>query len=326
MLSKTDLRNDKKLCIDRACGALIGHAIGDSFGDAARTPENHLAFGITMDFREGPAPGTDDTEFALLTAQTLIETGGKLSDDAILAAWRKHVLPLPQIYRGGASEREAAENIRRGIHPPLSGQHNSHYMSDGAVMRIAPIGIVCAGDPAGAARLAEIESRISHWRDGIWGAQGVAAGIAVAMAGGTVDEVFRAAADVMPADSWSRATMKRTEDIIKTHGTLENAWMPLHHALWTEYKSVSPEAVAEAFAVFVLVKGDFRKGIIYAGNWGRDSDTIAAVVGSLCGAMHDRSGIPAEWIDKVRIAHGACLPITKGMDIVSVAEQLASLI
>jgi ADP-ribosylglycohydrolase len=326
MLSKADLKKDRKLCVDRACGALIGHAIGDSFGDAARTPENHLAFGITMDFREGPAPGTDDTEFALLTAQTLIETRGKLTDDAILAAWRKHVLPLPQIYRGGASEREAAENIRRGILPPLSGQHNSHYMSDGAVMRIAPIGIVSAADPAGAARLAEIESRISHWRDGIWGAQAVAAGIAAAMAGGSVDEVFRAAADVMPPDSWSRATMRRTEDIIKTHGTLENAWMPLHHALWTEYKSVSPEAVAEAFAVFVLVKGDFRKGIIYAGNWGRDSDTIAAVVGSLCGAMHGRSGIPAEWVEKVRIAHGACLPFTKGMDIFAVAEQLASLI
>ena len=141
-----------------------------------------------------------------------------------------------------------------------------------------------------------------------------------------MDEVFRAAMEVMPADSWSRATMKRADEIIETHKTLEHAWMPLHNALWTEYKSVSPEAVAEAFAVFVLVKGDFRRGIIYAGNWGRDSDTLAAVVGSLCGAMHGLTGIPQEWVEKVRIAHGACLPFTKGMDIFAVAEKLTSLI
>jgi ADP-ribosylglycohydrolase len=102
--------------------------------------------------------------------------------------------------------------------------------------------------------------------------------------------------------------------------------MPLHRALWTEYKAVAPEAVAESYAVFKLVDGDFRKGIVYAGNWGRDADTIAAIVGALCGAMHGASGIPPEWIEKVRIAHGACLPFTKGLDILEVATQLADLI
>jgi len=316
----------RSVCVDRARGALIGHAIGDSFGDAARTPENHFLYGITMDFREGAAPGTDDTEFALLTAQTLLTSNGVLSDNAVLASWQQHVLPLSELRRGGASEREAAANIRRGILPPLSGQHNSHYMSDGAAMRITPIGIVCAGDPHEAARLAEIESRISHWRDGIWGAQAVAAGVSVAMAGGTVDEIYAAAVEATPSDSWSRQMLVRTNEIVQQCGTLEQAWMPLHTALWTEYKAVAPEAVSEAFAVFKLVDGDFRRGIIYAGNWGRDADTIAAIVGALCGAMHGTAAIPAKWIDKVRISAGACLPVTKGMDIFNVAEQLVDLI
>jgi len=102
--------------------------------------------------------------------------------------------------------------------------------------------------------------------------------------------------------------------------------MPLHHALWSEYKAVAPEAVAEAFAVFMLVEGDFKRGIIYAGNWGRDADTIAAIVGALCGAMHGLSAIPQPWIDKVRVAHGACLPFSRGLDIFAVAEELAGLI
>ena len=326
MLSREELRRSKPLAVDRACGALIGHAIGDSFGDAARTPENHFLFGITTDFREGPAPGTDDTEFALMTAGTLVDCGGNLSDEAVLEAWRRHVLPLPELHRGGASEREAAQNIRRGVLPPLSGRYNAYYLSDGAAMRVCPVGIVTAGDPLEAARLAEIDARISHWRDGIWGAQAVAVGISVAMAGGTVDEVFRSALDSTPPDSWIRYNLTRAGEIIAEKGSFEEAWGPLHAALWSEYKAVAPEAVAEAFALFKLVEGDFRRGIIYAGNWGRDSDTIAAIVGSLSGAMCGRSAIPPAWIEKVRIAAGACLPFTKGLDIFTVAEHLAGLI
>ena len=318
-------RSDGDDPLDRARGALIGHAIGDSFGDAARTPENHLHYGITMEFREGPAPGTDDTEFALLTARALIDTGGKLTDAAVLAAWREHVLPLSELKRGGASEREAAQNIRRGILPPLSGEHNSHYMSDGAAMRVNPAGIVAAGDPARAAALAGIDARISHWRDGIWGAQAVAAGIAAALGGGSVDEIFKTAVEITPADSWSRATLLRADEIIRKNGTMEASWTPLHEALWTEYKAVAPEAVSAAFAVFRLVEGDFRRGIVYGGNWGRDSDTIAAIVGGLCGAMHGTAPIPHAWVEKVRIAHGNCLPFTKGLDIFKVAEKLAKL-
>jgi len=326
MLTREELRKNKDLTADRARAALIGHAIGDSFGDAARTPENHFLYGITTDFREGPAPGTDDTEFALLTAQTLIDCHGALTDEAVLAAWRKHVLPLSELHRGGASEREAAANIRRGVFPPLSGQHNSHYMSDGAAMRVTPVGIASAGDPDEARRLADIDARISHWRDGIWGAQAVAAGIAAAMAGGTPEQVYQTALRATPEGSWSRTMLQRAEDLLAEHRDIETAWKPLHDLLWTEYKAVAPEAVTEAFAVFRLVEGDFRRGIIYAGNWGRDADTIAAIVGALCGAMHGTGAIPAAWMAKVRIAAGACLPFTKGVDIFDVADKLAGLI
>jgi ADP-ribosylglycohydrolase len=326
MLSRVELRKNRDLLVERARGALIGHAVGDSFGDAARTPENHFLYGISMDFREGPAPGTDDTEFALLTAKILLDSKGNPTSDAVLAAWREHVLPLPELRRGGASEREAAANIRRGVLPPLSGQHNAYCLSDGAAMRVTPVGIFAAGDPREAMRLAEIDAQISHHQDGIWGAQAVAAGVSVAVAGGSVEEIFQAALNATPADSWSHQTLARAKRIIDDKHTLEDAWMPLHHALWSEYKAVAPEAVAEAFSVFMLVGGDFRRGIIYAGNWGRDADTIAAIVGALCGAMHGISAIPEPWIEKVRIAHGACLPFSKGLDIFTVAQNLAEMI
>jgi ADP-ribosylglycohydrolase len=326
MLTKNELLKNKSLLLDRARACLVGHAIGDSFGDIARSPDYHLQYGITMDFTEKPAPGTDDTEFALLTAQTLINTKGNFTDADVLESWETHVLPLSELKRGGASEREAAANIRRGVLPPLSGIYNSHYMSDGAAMRVTPIGIACAGDPDRAAKLAEIEARISHSRDGLWSAQSVAVAVAFAMAGASVDEICKATIDVTPEDSWLRFTFNKAFNIIEEKKTLEECWKPLHDALWTEYKSVSPEAVPSALAIFKLTNGDFKRGIIYSGNFGRDADTISAIVGAISGAMNGMDSIPQAWVDKVRITTGVCLPFTKGMDLFDVAAQLSDLV
>ena len=279
-----------------------------------------------MDFSDKPAPGTDDTEFALMTAQTLIKTKGNLTEADVLESWKTHVLPLSELKRGGASEREAAANIRRGVLPPLSGTYNSHYMSDGAAMHVTPIGIVCVGDPDRAVYLAGINSSISHSRDGLWSAQAVAASIAVAMAGASVDEIFQTAIDVTPKDSWMRFTFTKALSIIEERKTLEDAWKPLHDALWTEYKSVAPEAVASALAILKLTDGDFKRGIIYSGNFGRDADTISAIVGAISGAMNGMKNIPSEWVDKVKITTGVCLPFTKGMNLFEVASQLSELI
>lgn len=326
MQTRSHLIDNPDLRRDRAVGSLVGLAIGDALGDAARTADNHFMFGITMDFPPGNAGSTDDTEFALLTAHTLIASEGELSDEHVLAAWREHVLVQDSFPRGGASEREAALNLRRGLLPPETGRFNSHYMSDGAAMRTGPIGVLCAGDPERARRLAEIDARISHWRDGIWGAQAVAAAVAVAMVGGTVDEIVAAAVESAPSDSWLAHTLRAGLAVVDEVGDLETAWMPLHHALVTEYKSVVPEAVSEALCIFKLTGGDFRRGIIYGSNWGRDSDTVAAVIGAISGAMCGLSGIPTEWAERCRYPSGTCLAFAKGLDIYDIGETLANLI
>ncbi len=326
MISRAELISNKTLLEDRAYGALIGLAIGDSFGDAARTPENHFKFGITMDFDEGSSWSTDDTEFAMLTAATLIKAGGELTTEHVVDVWQQHVVTQDELKRGGASEMEAAANLKRGLRPPETGKYNAYHMSDGAAMRITPVGIVCAGDPERAFRLAEIDASISHWRDGIWGAQAVAAGVAVAMVGGTVDEIVEAALKTAPEESWFRHTFLKALDIIKRSNSLEEAWTPLHTELASTYKAAVPEAVTEAFAIFKLTGGDFRNGVIYGGNFGRDADTIAAIVGGLSGALHGAKNIPERWREKTRHPSGTCLPFTKGLDVYQVACDLAKLI
>jgi len=311
---------------NRAAGCLIGLAIGDAFGDAARDPENQFLYGITMDFPEKPTGSTDDTEFALLTAEILLHSQGNPTREDVTEAWKSHVLVQDELTRGGASEREAAANIRRGLLPPESGKFNTYASSDGAAMRSSPAGIVAAGDPNRAAQLAERDAEISHWGDGIWGAQAVAAAVSVAMAGGSTEEIFAAGMQQAPEGSWLAHNFKQAVQIMEKYDhDLDAAWMELHQALRGEYKASVPEAVVSAFSVFLLTKGDFRNGIIYSGNWGRDSDTIGAVVGALAGASVGLGAIPDKWVERVRQPSGTCLQFTADLDIVDVAHRLAEL-
>ena len=177
MIRRDELVNNSVERDNRACGALIGLAVGDSFGDACRLQDNRVNYGFTTDFNDGASWSTDDTEFALLTAKTLIKTGGTLTSEAVVDAWMEDVVVQDEMRRGGQSEIFAANNLKKGLRPPLSGKYNTFHMSDGTAMRIPPVGIVCAGDPERAAEMARIDAEVSHYRDGVWGAQAVAAAV-----------------------------------------------------------------------------------------------------------------------------------------------------
>lgn len=327
MKTRQEMVQDRETFLDRACGVMSGLAIGDSFGDASRKPDNQLAYGITTDFGEGASWSTDDTEFGLLTAQTLIEANGRLTPEIVAEAWKKHVVTQgEELNRGGNSEMEAAANLRRGLMPPYTGLYNAYAFSDGAAMRAAPIGIVFAGDLPGAAQAAEIDASISHCRDGVWGAQSVACAVAAAVAGASFEEILDAALYPVPKTSWYYYTFQLAMDIVRqADGRLLDAWMPLHDRLATRYKASVPEAVSQAFGVLALSHEDFRTGVITAGNFGRDADTIAAICGAVLGGMYGYKAIPARWAEKTRYPSGTCLPMARGIDLLEIAGKLCAL-
>lgn len=326
MLDRKELLAQPERLRDRARGALIGLAIGDSFGDASRTQANQLAYGFTADFNKGASWSTDDTEFALLTARTLIDCGGALTSERVVDMWLKHVATQDELKRGGASEFEASRNLRRGLRPPESGRYNAYCHSDGAAMRIAPIGVFCAGDAGRAIELAAVDASVSHDREGVWGAQSVAAAVAAAMADASMEEILEAAQTPIPEGTWYAYAMKRALAIaVEAEGDVYRAWTPLHDELWTSYKASVCEAVCQAFGVLKLVHGDFRTGVTWAGNFGRDADTIGAICGAVLGAKYGYQAIPPAWAEKPRYPTGTCLAFTKGLDIRAIADELAEL-
>ena len=326
MLTRNEFIQNRDRVFDKVYGALSGLAIGDSFGDASRKPENRAAYQVTTDFNKGASWSTDDTEFALLTAKTIIRCRGKLTTEECVRSWMEDVVTQDEYKRGGASEIEAANNLRKGLQPPLSGKFNTFHMSDGSSMRIGPIGILCAGDVERAKEYARIESEISHFRDGVWGAQAVAAAVAAAMVDGSMEEIFDAAMSAIPEESWLYYNMTRAFEILEQRGSLLEAWMELHDFLWTSSWATTAEAIPSAFVCLKAVSDDFRKGVTLAGNFGRDADTIGAVAGVILGAKYGASQMPQAWIEKTRFPSGTCLTFTKGIDIRDYAEKITDII
>lgn len=167
MIIRSELTGNPVKAFGGAHEALSGLTIGGSLGDAACKSESHTNYGITTDFNKGISWSTDDTEFVLLTAKTLVGCGGDLTSGIIAEAWLEDVAAQDEFKRGGANEIETASNLREGIRPPSSGKYGTFHISDGSTMRIGPVGIICTGNSERATAMTEVNTSVSHYRDGI---------------------------------------------------------------------------------------------------------------------------------------------------------------
>ena len=317
--------------MEAARGCLIGLAVGDALGQPTEgwTPEAVAAtWGYIDDLPPGRVTVSDDTEYALFSARVVLEHGLEASSSDFADAWLEHIVPQRGPFKGaGFSEMAAIENLRRGLRPPDSGRHY-HAWSDGLAMRVAPFGIVSGGDPHRAAKLAREDGLVSHDGEGIFGGQAVAAAVASASRGASLDDVVDAARAVIPYDSWTRRNLDIAVAIGREQISARASITDLHRALaiphypWAD---LAPEAVGLAFGLLVAGRGDLPESLLAAVNLGRDSDTVAAILGAILGARLGPDGIPERWHQVVAPARGICLASVEGMDLVATADALARL-
>ncbi|MCP3802103.1 ADP-ribosylglycohydrolase family protein [Allokutzneria sp. A3M-2-11 16] len=303
---------------DKARGALLGLAVGDALGAPAENlsrAEIAQRWGRVEGFLSDDPVGTDDTEYAVFSALLLIEHGAALSPSDVEKAWRESIVDQP-LKGAGFSERGTVENLQRGLAAPLSAQHR-HGWSDGLAMRATPFGVFAAGDPAEAARLVAVDGSISHEGEGILGGQAVAAAVAAAMAGASLDEVIAAGLTVIPEDSWTSRAIREAVAAQSEDEILDA--VVVRDYPWTD---LAPEAVALAFGALVLEDGDVRTSILTAVNMGRDADTTAAIAGAVAGALHGESAVPQEWAGQIGPVRGACISAVAGHHITTVADTL----
>lgn len=319
--------------VDRARGSLLGLAIGDALG---RPAENLTAaeiverFGRIAGYVDGAVVGTDDTEFAIFSGQLLIEHGFDLTMHDATEAWRAELLGQTDSGRAalsgaGFSTSGALMNLERGLDAPKSAQHG-HSWSDELAMRAAVFGVFAAGNPAEAVRLALIDGAVAVSGEGLHAGAAVAAAVSVGIelidTAAAVDAIFGAARDAIPADSWTARNLEIATSVTDSGsiGMLLDALVARHYP-WTD---LGPEAVGLAFAAIKIGRAEFVDSVLAAVNMGRDADTTAAIVGSICGAIHGESAIPREWLEPLGPATGRCLGSVAGVDIADIAELLVA--
>ncbi|NQV29701.1 MAG: ADP-ribosylglycohydrolase family protein [Candidatus Marinimicrobia bacterium] len=325
------MKLDQLYLMDHISGALFGLGIGDALG--ADTEGMHPdsiteKYGYIQDFQRPEQVGTDDTEFTIFYARILSKYGLNVSSETISDCWINDIYHPSQSYKGaGFSEALALQNLLKGLKPPASGQH-VHSWSDGLAMCASPFGCVYPGQPEQAAELATTFGQVSHAGEGIFGGKAVAAAVSMALIGASMEEICHSALSVIPSDSWTYFSIQKAIAIGKNSIDGKSAISPLYKTLVSDYyhwADLAPEAVGIAFGFLLAGKGDYEETILAAVNFGRDSDTIAAISGAILGALLGYSGLPENWCQKIQVAPGRCIRSLAGVSLSDTARLLTNM-
>jgi len=304
---------------DRILGGLYGQALGDAWGMPAYfDPEKTWdTFGWVEDFFPGPADHhvhrglpagriTDDSEQAFSLAQAYIAAGGVTVEATVQAiiAWYDRTGGDESLYVG-PSTRRGVQALKRGADPYTTGTFGD---TNGAPMRVSPVGLIHAGDPISAIEDAYLSCVPTHnTSTAISAACAVAAAVAVATReDSTLDAIV--AAGMMGAEMGRKkgnrwmgaATAKRIEAAIAIARSPSDPRTRLQR-LFDEVGTnlAANETVGSAFGVLVMGEGDPLQTAIYAANLSGDADTVGAIACAMAGAFRGIGAFAPRIIEKL---------------------------
>jgi ADP-ribosylglycohydrolase len=247
-------------------------------------------------------PRDDDIDWTILALHVLETHGRALTTEQLASAWRDRI-PFTQTY---TAERAAYRNLVSGLRPTRTATHANPYREwIGALIRADAFGYVSPGDPAEAARLALVDARLSHTTNGRYGEMWAAALVAAALVVDTVTDALDAARAVIPDGSRLAEALDRVRAL---HAEGANRSAALDHVDQTlgAYPWVHTVNNAALIAIGLLWGTDYLDSVGLTISGGRDTDSNGATTGSVLGALHGSSGVPAELVgtthDRVRSA------------------------
>lgn len=263
----------------RSWASLVGTAVGDALGEQLYLREN----AIHRRLPSGPWRWTDDTEMACSVFHTL-DTHGHVDPDALAASFVTHY----DVDRGyGTGVDVMMRDIARGANlRELATQTfgGTGSWGNGGAMRIAPLGAWFAGDPAEAARQAEVATRVTHTHP-----EGVAGAIAVAVAAAVepvhlFDEVLRRTPPGLVHDG-----VRQARDLAGADPDDAAA------ALGTGRQVSAPDTVPLALWVVARHPNDYAEAIWTVAPLAEDVDTLCAIVGGILAGRLGVDAIPPTW-------------------------------
>ena len=276
---------------------------------AARWPWNRRSRPTSLAENIDGMPEDDDLNFTILALRLLEEHGRGVGTEDVAAAWLAD-LPAGRVF---TAERAAYRNLLAAYPPPLTATVGNPFREwIGALIRADAYGWACPGDPAAAARLAWRDARLSHTRNGLYGAMFAAAMTAAACAAGPgpdgVEAVLAAGLSVLPPSSRLAAAVRRGAELGRSTPDTEEALDLLHaefgHHHWVH---VLNNAALIAYALRAG-RGELGPSIAIAVTGGWDTDSDGATVGAVCGTLAGAAALPPEWTVPLRNRVATSIP------------------
>lgn len=302
--------------IGRAWGALVGVAVGDALGMPSQTFDREeilLSYGRISDFvapiddhpvSHGLRAGqvTDDTEQTLLLADLLIRGNGTVDAGLwalALLRWEADVAARGSRDLLGPSSKAALQALLAGVPPSETGKTGT---TNGAAMRIVPVGICTPPDPQQVLRRVAAACQVTHATgEAIAAAAAVAMVISQGLAGARFDETLPLALDVARAGNRMGAPVGERDMAGRIALALDLAARAGEADLAREIGTsvASRASVAAAFGVVRLAGGDPWATALIAANIGDDTDTIGAIATAMAGACAGIDAFPKDRVEQV---------------------------
>ncbi len=326
---------------DGILGSLVTAGLGDALGAATEqwtTADIYAAHGgplreildppgDTFAGSAGNAKGqiTDDASQMYYLAEDIIVANGRLDEDIWRGCLLRWASESPHIANMGPSTRPIVEALQAGTDPyqvGLVGKSKRHLASMGATngssMRVAPAGLIHPGDLEGACQAAASTCFPTHSTNvGISAACAIASGCA---------EALTDAADTFSVVQAALAGAHRGEELTAAHahgrfvpGPSIAQRISLAVQIALEAKDLESmlhktealignsvmacESVPAAVGLFVFAQGDPWETIVGGANLGNDTDTMAAIGGSLAGALRGFKAVPTDSYSVFRSAN-----------------------
>ncbi|MFI7355432.1 ADP-ribosylglycohydrolase family protein [Streptomyces avidinii] len=300
--------------LDRAVGAVVGSAAGDALGAPYEFgPAGELtARGAEMAGGGGWDPGeaTDDTQMAVLVAESLLEWGGLELPD-VFGRFRRWAAGQPKDI-GLQTEDVLTNGESWELAAALHFQVNARAAGNGSLMRAATSAVYFA--PAGQRATMDAARRIAaltHGDRAAW--EGTA----------ILHELVRVALEGADPLAALPATLAAVHpDHRERYGrALAPDW---HPELATEFNGAVWPCLGSA--VWALrTTTSFAQAVRAAVDLGGDTDTVAAVTGALAGARYGRQAVPEHWTATLHVPlPGFGGRVLDADDLAALAQRLAA--
>ena len=329
--------------LDRSLGCLLGGAVGDALGapvEFASRPQIIRQFGSKgiRDFvvaygRVGAI--TDDTQMTLFTAEgclRAVANGFSPGSDEGVAALRRAYLRwlhtqgvdgYGQVERTGwlIGQRELFSRRAPGNTCLSALQREGGEKNDskgcGGIMRVAPCGIVHAGNPGLAYELGLAAAKLTHGHPtGYLSAAVFAAIIAELILGKSLIDTIHTARAILvrsPSHEETLAALDAAVHLAKA-GTLPEIAIPKLGEGW-----IAEEALAISLYC-ALTASNLEEGIVTAVNITGDSDSTGAITGNLLGAMAGAAVIPQRWLVQLEL-HDVIEAVAQDLILLPLADM-----